>query len=168
MNSAAHIVYVFHLLVILAGGLVATRAVQKDRALVGLITAMFGVAGMYLLMNAPYLALMQLMIYAGAVGVLIFFAVMFTRPAQGQEERGRYLKRPLMAVAAGLLPAATLAAGAFLFIRQAKAQAPEIPVVQLGAGLLGRYALAFELISVVLFAAMAGGVLLGFERRRRR
>lgn len=168
MNSAAHIVYVFHLLVILAGGLVATRAVQKDRALVGLITAMFGVAGMYLLMNAPYLALMQLMIYAGAVGVLIFFAVMFTRPAQGQEERGRYLKRPLMAVAAGVLPAATLAAGAFLFIRQAKGQAPEIPVVQLGAGLLSRYALAFELISVVLFAAMAGGILLGFERRRRR
>lgn len=166
--SGAHLVFALHFLVILAGGLVATRAVQKDRALVGLITVMFGVAGMYLLMNAPYLALMQLMIYAGAVGVLIFFAVMFTRPAQGQEDRGRFLKRPLMALAAGIIPSLTLGAGAFLFIRQTRDTAPEIPVAQLGAGLMGRYALAFELISVVLFAAMAGGVLLGFERRRRK
>lgn len=168
MISGAHLAFGFHFLVILAGGLVATRAVQKDRALVGLIAAMFGVAGMYLLMNAPYLALMQLMIYAGAVGVLIFFAVMFTRPAQGAEEGGKYRRRPFMAVAAGVLPALTLAAGAFHFIRQARAEAPELPVVELGAGLMGRYALAFELISAVLFAAMAGGVLLGFERRRRK
>lgn len=168
MQKAAYAVFVLHFLVILAGGLVATRAVRKDRALVGLITAMFGVAGMYLLMNAPYLAIMQLMIYAGAVGVLIFFAVMFTRPDAAELEKSRFRKRPLLAVAAGIVPPLTLGLGAFLFIRQAKATGPEIPALDLGAGLLTRYALAFELISVVLFAAMAGGVLLGFERRRRR
>ena len=168
MQKAAYAVFVLHFLIILGGGLVATRAVRKDRALVGLITVMFGVAGMYLLMNAPYLAVMQLMIYAGAVGVLIFFAVMFTRPDAAAMEQRRFRRRPFLAVAAGVLPALTLGLGAYLFIRQARPQGPEIPAQVLGAGLLSQYALAFELISVVLFAAMAGGVLLGFERRKRR
>ena len=71
-----HAVYALHLLIILAGGGLAVRSGRLDRALVGLIGAMFGVSGLYLLLNAPYLALMQLLIYVGAVGVLIFISEM--------------------------------------------------------------------------------------------
>jgi NADH-quinone oxidoreductase subunit J len=44
--------------------------------------------------------------------------------------------------------------------------ASRVPVEDLGRALLGPYGLAFELISVVLFAAMAGAILLGFKRKQ--
>ena len=160
-----HAVYALHLLIILAGGGLAVRSGRLDRALVGLIGAMFGVSGLYLLLNAPYLALMQLLIYVGAVGVLIFFAIMLTGSGGIDSRADR--KIPLKALAAGLIPALLLGIAAFAWLRQDRAAAPEIPVQDLGSGLLGSYALTFELISAVLFAAMAGAVLLAFEQRRK-
>jgi threonine/homoserine/homoserine lactone efflux protein len=54
--------------------------------MVGLIATLLGVAGMYMLLNAQFMALMQILIYVGAVCVLIFFAIMLTRADAGGEE----------------------------------------------------------------------------------
>jgi NADH-quinone oxidoreductase subunit J len=141
------------------------------RALLGLILTLFGVAGMYLLMNAPFIAFMQLLIYVGAVSVLIFFAIMLTKAPGGEaggEAPPKLGGRLVLAALTGLVPAGILG-GALLKINpQALPLKPETTLLKLGEFLVGPYALAFELISVVLFAAMAGAVLLGFERRKGR
>ncbi len=62
----------------------AVLARSLVRALSGLIVTLFGVAGMYLLMAAPFIAFMQILIYVGAVTVLIFFAIMLTRTSEGE------------------------------------------------------------------------------------
>jgi NADH-quinone oxidoreductase subunit J len=107
---AAHIAYGLYLALIVAGGLAAVRCRNLVRALIGLIMTLFGVAGMYFLMAAPFLALMQILIYVGAVSVLIFFAIMLTRAPGGEagnESSRRHTGlRELMAVASGLLPGA--------------------------------------------------------------
>jgi len=72
----------------------------------------------------------------------------------------------LLAVASGLLPAVILAAIVVGQAPQALSLKPEVPLAGLGQVLTGPYVLAFELISVVLVVAMAGAVLLGFERRK--
>jgi NADH-quinone oxidoreductase subunit J len=170
MEQLAYAAYGLYLVLILAGGWAAVRCRNLVRALVGLIMTLFGVAGMYFLMAAPFMALMQILIYVGAVSVLIFFAIMLTRAPGGTagEEDGR--PRPalhtVLALLSGVLPAAILAAVILTRSPQALPLKPELPLGRLGQVLTGPYALAFELISVVLLAAMAGAVVLGFERRK--
>lgn len=170
MEHLAYVAYGFYLALILVGGWAAVACRSLVRALLGLILTLFGVAGMYFLMAAPFMALMQILIYVGAVTVLIFFAIMLTRAPGGEagEEDGRPRSalRTGMALLSGLLPAGLLAAVVWTRTPQALALKAEVPLARLGQILTGPYMLAFELISVVLLAAMAGAVVLGFERRR--
>ncbi len=165
-------VYGLYLLIIVAGGLGAVLSPSLVRSLLGLIMTLFGVAGMYFHMAAPFMALMQILIYVGAVSVLIFFAIMLTRAPNGEAGREGEEARPgpglLKALATGLAPAVILGGIIIKKSPQVIDLKPELSLGKLGAFLIGPYALAFELISVVLFAAMAGAVLLGFERRKGR
>ncbi len=170
MEQLAYAAYGLYLVLILAGAWAAVRCRNLVRALLGLIITLFGVAGMYLLMAAPFMALMQILIYVGAVSVLIFFAIMLTRAPGGEagEEDGgaRPAVRTVLALLSGLLPAAILAAVILTKTPQTLPLKPELSLGRLGQFLTGPYVLAFELISVVLLAAMAGAVVLGFERRK--
>jgi NADH-quinone oxidoreductase subunit J len=170
MEPLAYAAYGTYAVLIVAGGFAAVASRNLVRALLGLILTLFGVAGMYFLMAAPFLALMQILIYVGAVSVLIFFAIMLTRDPGGEAgEEGREPrpgKRAFFAAMSGLLPAAILAAAVLTQAPAALPLKPEVPLERLGRFLTGPYVLAFELISVVLLAAMAGAVVLGFERRK--
>lgn len=162
-------VFAIYLILIVVGGLTAVLSKNLIRALIGLILTLFGVAGMYFLMSAPFIALMQILIYVGAVTVLIFFAIMLTKVPDGEagmEADGKnFSKQIILALISGLLPAFVLGIIIIQKMPDALPLKPETPITVLGGLLVGPYSLAFELISVVLFAAMAGSVLLGFERR---
>lgn len=163
---AAQALFALYSLVVAAGGIMAVMARSLVRAMVGLIAALFGTAGLYLLMNAPFMALMQILIYVGAVSVLIFFAIMLTRGDDG-DARIPGLGRLALLAASLLLP--LLLALVMLKADLAVLNMPPlVDLAILGKKLLGEYVLAFELISVVLFVAMAGAVVLGFERRTAR
>lgn len=169
MEKLAYAAFGFYLVLIIAGALAAVAARSLVRALMGLILTLFGVAGMYFLMAAPFLALMQILIYVGAVSVLIFFAIMLTRAPEGEagtEPASRSAGRKVAAILCGLMP--TVILGGLLIVKapQAIALKPEVSLFRLGEYLSGPAMLAFELIAVVLLAAMAGAVMLGFERRK--
>ncbi|OIQ51900.1 NADH:ubiquinone oxidoreductase subunit J [Pseudodesulfovibrio hydrargyri] len=166
MEVLAKIAFGVYTLVILGGAVLAVSSSSLVRALIGLITTLIGVAGMYLLLATPFMAFMQLLIYIGAVSVLIFFAVMLTRAEQGGDESDKApMKRYLYGLAATMAPAALL--GWLVLTRPAASVAVpvEVPIKQLGDGLLGSYFLPFELISVILMVAMSGAVLLVWEKR---
>jgi NADH-quinone oxidoreductase subunit J len=168
MELLAKAAFGVYTLMILLGGIVAATSTSLVRALLGLILTLFGVAGMYLLLAAPFMAFMQILIYLGAVVVLIFFAVMLTRaPAGGEECDPRSGGRTALALLAGLLPALPLGWAVWKGMSTVGPVVPtEVSLNVLGQSFLGPYGLAFELISVVLFVAMAGAVLLGWEKRR--
>jgi NADH-quinone oxidoreductase subunit J len=165
--STIHPAYGLYLAMIIGGGTLAVLADSLVRALSGLIITLFGVAGMYLLMAAPFLAFMQILIYVGAVTVLIFFAIMLTRSDEGVSgtESGRKGKK-FMAVWASVFPSCILLIIVTRHMPKDIPLKPEVSMGRLGEFLTGPYALSFELISAVLFVAMAGAVLLGFERRK--
>jgi len=167
MDRLAVAAFFGYALTVLAGGLIAVLASSLVRALAGLILTLFGVAGLYLLLSSPFLAFMQILIYVGAVSVIIFFAIMLTRPpAGGEEGERRSLGRTLLALVGGLAPALLLALACWRYGSASNRVPPSVEVGRLGEVLLGPYVLAFELISLVLLVAMAGAVLLGFDRRR--
>ncbi|MDR1313111.1 MAG: NADH-quinone oxidoreductase subunit J [Deltaproteobacteria bacterium] len=162
---AAYLAFALYVLIIIGGALGAVLSRNLIRAMLGLVMTFLGVAGMYLLLASPFLAFMQLLIYVGAVCVLIFFAVMLTRNTDGGEEsRLPSLGQLFYGALAFLAPLAV--AGPFI-VMHAGRQALETPKTEstasLGAGLLGSYVLPFELISIILLVAMAGAVYLAFR-----
>jgi NADH-quinone oxidoreductase subunit J len=160
------IAFAFYTLIVLAGGVLAVTSPSLVRAMIGLIVTLFGVAGFYLLLLAEFVALMQILIYVGAVTVLIFFAIMLTRAAaDGGEAAGPGARGVLRAIPAFLVPTGILVPVLAVYGVTGFDRPKEIPTAALGAGLLGPFTLPFELISVVLLAAMAGAVLLAFEKR---
>lgn len=172
LNSMVHPVYGLYLMLIIGGGIAAVRAKSLVRALTGLIVTLFGVAGMYLLLAAPFIAFMQILIYVGAVAVLMFFAIMLTRTSDGEsgfEDKAvdkTYRSRGFMSIWASGLTFAMLAMAVVRYMPRAIPLKPETTMAQLGEFLTGPFVLPFELISVALLVSMAGAVLLGFERRK--
>ena len=166
MEVMAKVAFAVYTLVILGGSVLAVSSSSLVRALVGLITTLVGVAGMYMLLATPFMAFMQLLIYVGAVSVLIFFAVMLTRAEKGGDEAGNApMKTYVFGLASTIAPAAILG---WLIMKkpvESIATPAEITIKQLGGELLGSYFLPFELISVILMVAMSGAVLLTWEKR---
>ena len=169
-EALAYAAFALYVLFILAGGLVAVLSRSLVRALIGLVATFMGVAGMYLLLASPFLAFMQLLIYVGAVCVLVFFAVMLVQnTGQGEEAHPPGLGQAFLALLAALTPLAVF--GPLVVLRSGAAAAGvrpvETPLAKLGAGLLSYYVAPFELISIILLVAMAGGVTLAWDKRFR-
>ncbi len=166
MEILAKAAFALYVLVIAAGSLAAVLSHSMVRALLGLIMTMFGVAGMYLLLNAPFVALMQVLVYVGAVAVLVFFAIMLTRtPTGGEESQPNPPRKYLLALLAAMMPGVVIG---WVWLRHpvlSDVTPVEAPIESLGQGLMEPYILAFELISVVLFVAMSGAVILAFRKR---
>ncbi|MDR1036452.1 MAG: NADH-quinone oxidoreductase subunit J [Deltaproteobacteria bacterium] len=162
---AAYLAFAFYVLVIVGGGLGAVLSRNLIRAMLGLVMTFLGVAGMYLLLASPFLAFMQLLIYVGAVCVLIFFAVMLTSNTDGGEE-SRLPSIPALGYGLLALLAPLAVFGPFIVMYAGRVQV-ETPQPEgtglLGAGLLSSYVLPFELISIILLVAMAGAVYLAFR-----
>jgi NADH:ubiquinone oxidoreductase subunit 6 (subunit J) len=168
-ENLAWVVLFGHIAVIVAGGFITVLSQSLVRALMGLILTLFGVAGLFFLMAAPFIGLMQILIYVGAVSVLIFFAIMLTNAWPGGDESNNFSgKKVIFAFFAAIAPAVFLGSAALRTAPPSFFTPEETQVSELGKFLLEPYILPFELISLLLTVAMAGAVILGFERRNKK
>jgi NADH-quinone oxidoreductase subunit J len=165
LTVLAYCAFVAYLGLILTGAAMAVFCASLVRALVGLVATLLGVAGMYFLLQSPFLAFMQILIYVGAVCVLVFFAVMMTDAAGGDEAAPAPLGKYARALFAGMLPLAVLLPVIFLHPAVSGGPPQPTPLAELGRGLTEDFIVPFELISIILFVAMAGAVFLAWERR---
>ncbi len=165
-NILAYTAFTFYIVLIISGGLVAALSRILVRALVGLAVTFLGVAGLYLLLASPFLAFMQLLIYVGAICILIFFAIMLVKnTGSGEEMRLPGLGQIIGALIAALTPLALF--GPLIVLNtNGTAELPIItPLMEIGSGLLSYYILPFELISIVLLVAMTGSIFLAWDKR---
>ena len=141
-----------------AFGVVATRNIVH--AALFLLAALAGVAGLFVLLYAEFLALVQLLIYGGAIIIVILFALMLTRTGEyeGETETRR---RPFAALAAaGLfgLMAAVFVADSGQFNTNTR---QPVPFDTLAKDLFEAWAVPFEIASLVLLVALIGAVVIG-------
>jgi len=132
----------------------------------GLALALAGVAGLYLFLGSLFIALMQLLIYIGAICIAIVFAIMLSRPLHLDTPK-RDVPKVAMALSAGALFFVALAS---MVLRTTWTPAVErgadYSVETIGHMLLTRYELVFEVISLVLLVAIIGSIVTaGFNRR---
>jgi len=167
VTFATGIIFAGFVVLTLSGALVAALSRQMVRSVCGLALSSVGLAGLYYFLGSPFLALMQILIYVGAVCVVIMFALMLSEPRK-QRISPRY--ESILAIA-GLLVAGLFSAVFIILIVRTAWMPPSLQVnsgtVQdLGRALLTRYGFAFELISAVLLLAILGALVVARSGRR--
>jgi NADH-quinone oxidoreductase subunit J len=158
----------FYLFAAMAGGAALCVVISRNivRTAVALLFTLTGVAGLYFMLSAEFLAAVQLVVYAGGTLILIIFGVMLTSKSPFSR---------FQATIGEVIIALSL--GAVLFIAMTMAilrtsfGGEEIvgqtyPIDRLGQVLLGDYLVPFEVVSVLLLAVMIGAAYLAKGRRR--
>ena len=133
------------------------------RAALALTTVLGGVAGMYALLGADFLALTQLVVYVGAVMVLIIFAIFMT-PGQidvpGLVGRGQRIGALLVSVAVGAISVWVV----IITPWKERASLLDMPTAEsIGGLMLTRYVLPFEIASILLTVALIGAIVIARE-----
>ncbi|HLE01062.1 MAG TPA: NADH-quinone oxidoreductase subunit J [Bdellovibrionota bacterium] len=155
--------------VLLALAVVTTRRIL--RAAVYLMGVLLMSAGFFLLLGAEFLAGVQILVYVGGIVVLLVFAVMLTRSVELLEEEpgiGRKLLAYVVAAGFLIMNVALLATTEFRVLREGAL--PTNNTAALGRKLLDYgpqgYALPFEVLSILLLAAMIGGIVIARKTGR--
>ncbi len=145
----------------------AVGARQLIHAVLGLVTSLVGVAGLYVYLGTHFIAAMQILIYVGAVCISLIFAVMLARPPSEAEKNPLLLPTKLGAGFVVALFAALVLGTAVLSTRWTPAEQVTVDgsIANVGERLLTSYAFVFELISLVLLVAIVGSVVLAKRGR---
>ena len=151
------------------GALLAVFSARITHSVCGLALACLGLAGLYYFLNSPFLALMEILIYVGAVCITIVFAVMLAEPNEPASNDTR--SRSLLWTLAGAVISVAIFWG---LARLGVLGDWPTPVLQkdgsvqaIGVSLLTTYSMAFEVISLVLLVAILGALAIARTGRHR-
>ncbi len=138
-----------------AGGVMVSRNLLH--AALFLIVAFIGVAGFFVLLSAEFIAMAQIVIYVGAIAVLILFAIVLT-PRSVRDNSETAMVGPAILLGVALT-------AVFLFVIHDTAwstggDAAGLSAAALGRALLSTWVLPFEIASVLLTAALVGAIML--------
>jgi NADH-quinone oxidoreductase subunit J len=142
-----------------AFGVIVARNVVS--AALSLLVCLLGIAALFVLLAAEFLALVQILLYGGAIVIVILFALMLTRH-HDQSEPTEHRHWPLAVVASGLFLGLML----FVFVRSAGTGPFEhtmpghASVKDIGMALFQQWAIPFEVASLVLLVALIGAILI--------
>ncbi|MGD0789593.1 MAG: NADH-quinone oxidoreductase subunit J [Terracidiphilus sp.] len=164
--------FVFYVLaaVTLAGALAAVTLKNTVHCALALTVAFAGLALLYLELDAQFAGFAQILVYIGAVAILVVFAILLTKGSETPKD-GVYSRNWF----AGLV----ISAGVFAVLGWAVLQsaavlpgpggdptaAPEVTVLQIGNALMGRYVLPLEIVALLLTSALIGAVIVAMHEK---
>jgi len=157
--------FVLLALVIVSAAVLAVTLRNLIHSVLSLIVVFLGTAAVYVGLEAPFIAAVQVLIYVGAIAILLLFALMLVRAKMGQPTphvTGSWWLGFILASALFVI----LAAAAFGIDRPAPPAADVPDVAALGTDLLRQWVMPFEAASLLLTAAMIGAIAVAIELRR--
>ena len=168
--TGEQIIFLLVALFTLGSGFMVVTTRNLVHAALWLVSTLFGVAVTYALLNAAFLAVVQVVVYIGAIAILFIFAVMLTRKDmrdQGPQMNANWWLGALLSV--------LVFVGLFFLLQGwsgLSTTAADIPagfdsISELGDALVSpdAYVLPFEVASVLLVAALVGAVYVAFNRK---
>jgi NADH-quinone oxidoreductase subunit J len=137
-----------------------------------LVLAFCSLAGLYLVLQAEFIGMVQIVVYAGAIMVLFLFVIMYLNLQRDVESGPQTLVRRVIGLGVGLL---LVIEGVLLLRRHAASGPSDLTSPTAGMGntqalgqvLYSRYLFPFEITSIVLLVAMVGAVVIAKGRQRR-
>ena len=163
------IVFLITAIVTLVAALQVVTTRKLVHAALWLVVTLFGVAVIFVLLNATFLAVVQVIVYIGAIAILMIFAIMLTRRVM--TDTGPQLNKTWWLSA---LLAIVLFVGLALILVNSGAEQVDLPqlavdadpVTELGVALVSpsAYIIPFELASVLLLAALIGAIVVAWKK----
>lgn len=161
-QNIAEVLFFAFVLLIISGSFIVVKTRILMHTVLGLAVTLLGVAGIYFYLGSMFLTLMQILIYVGAICIVLVFGIMvgFT-PTEVAEKNIKSKRNIFLAVAA--------TGAAFLMLLTGVLRTDWVPaavtgrdfsVAHLGQSFLYQYCLAFELISIILLVAIVGAIIL--------
>lgn len=151
----------FWILAVLIGAasLLVVSVRNVVHAALGLVGALLGVAGLFILFGAEFVGLIQVLLYVGAVVILFLFGIMLTSARAGEETIDND-QRPLAAiVAVGVF--GVLAAGILMAFGDQRLELDvAFPITGIGTEIFTRWFLGFQALALLLLAALIGAIVL--------
>jgi len=160
VDGLVGVVFLIMMAITVTGGIIACNSERLVRAVAGLIVCFVGIAGVYYFLNSPFVAMMQILIYVGAVAVTISFAIMLAAP----EEKMKIGTSSPLVGPFGFGTAALITGG--LSVLAVRTEWPVMTkindgsVKNIGIQLLTNFSMVFELISIVLLIAIIGALII--------
>ncbi len=163
MSSLGQQVVFWVLALIVAGtSMRVVTARNVVHAALYLVGALSGLAALYVLLLAEFVGWAQVLLYVGAVVVLLLFGIMLTRAGTGRSEADNSAQRPLAIVCALAVFAITASTSAAAFSGRTidLSRVVGTRAVDIGAIIFSAYVLPFEIVSVLLLAALVGAIVI--------
>lgn len=161
MESGTHLA-IFYILaaVIVGSGVMVVTLKNVFHSLLFLVLCLFSVAGIYVLLHAEFVAAVQVLIYVGAVTVLLIFAIMMTAKIYSPSTRqfneqvvpGLIIVGAILVVTLWVLSRTAWKVSTDVFAGQS--------TMAIGKSLLTTYVLPFEVVSIVLISALIGAIII--------
>jgi NADH-quinone oxidoreductase subunit J len=160
LSSGENIAFFIFALMAIGGAIFMLSFTKVVHMVVALAMTFISLAGLYVVLNAEFIAFVQILIYAGAISILMIFGIMMTKHQDEDEEPKRPVFNTLLFIGTvGLfgvlfyaIQTVTLPAGEFT--------APEDNTLEIGKLLFNQHVIPFELMSVLLTVAFIGAIVI--------
>ncbi|PID77994.1 MAG: NADH-quinone oxidoreductase subunit J [Deltaproteobacteria bacterium] len=158
----AEVLFFLFIVLTFFGGILAVRSKLLIHSVLGLAVCFIGVAGLYFYLGSPFLSMMQILIYVGAICIVLVFGVMVGYTPTEVAEKNLKGKNLLLAIVSCTTVFSLMTITVFKSdFTPSIEKAGDFSMLWLGRKLIYDYCLAFELISLVLLAAIIGSIILG-------
>jgi len=160
--------FVFYFIAALsvAGALAAVLLKNTVHCALALTVAFAGLAMMFLELDAQFAGFAQILIYIGAVAILVVFAILLTRGSETPTD-GVFSRKPLIGLvtAAGIFAVLGWAVLHSTQVLPHEMTKPTVTVMDIGNALMGRYVLPLEIVALLLTAALIGAVIVAMHEK---
>jgi len=149
-----------------AGGLAAMLLKNMVHCVLALTVAFAGLALLFLNLDAQFAGFAQILVYIGAVAILVVFAILLTRGSETPQE-GIFSRTWQAGLAASAAVFAVLGWAVLHSMSQLPHETamPDVNVRQIGQSLVGRYVLPLEIVAVLLTVALIGAVIIAMQEK---
>lgn len=150
--------------VVIFGALMMVACKNILYSALSMVLCFIGVAGIYATMQLSFFGVVQMMVYVGAITILIVFAIMLTRHSNGNFENTNVFSKTAVGAGVVAVGIAVVMAVVIRSINLITPQAlPEDWIQQIGIELFGTYVLPVELVALLLLVGMIGAIVIGKE-----
>ncbi|WP_338471026.1 NADH-quinone oxidoreductase subunit J [Niallia sp. XMNu-256] len=160
MISGEFLAFIVLAVIALAGGVLLLHLTKVVHMVLALVATFVSIAGIYVLLSAEFLAVVQILIYSGAITIIMLFGIMLTRQNDTVVNTGGRFRKTLLLLG-------VIGFGVVVYLGIYNLEFPQVAgtlhennTEQIGIALYSKYIIPFELTSVVLLVALIGAIIL--------
>lgn len=158
--SGEYIVFLFLAFVSVSGGTLMLISKKVMHMMVSLIFTFISISGIYVLLSAEFLAAVQVMVYSGAVAIIMIFGIMLTNHNETSRNHAPLFRRLLVGISIILFAVSMYVGISHLKMPLTEVALHESNTEKIGMALYSDYVIQFEIVSLVLLVALVGAIVI--------